>query len=144
MKSAIEYSSKDQPLPTAASIANDSVQDGHKLRDDMVHFVESCKDGNNIRTWVRVFFAQDACQDNGQSLCMGLVRAFELGGLNHAHLMHKRPPELPLPPPHEWHEQRNAGFGSDRTLVTCNFSCTHPKHTWRLIVSSGLNSSKIA
>lgn len=82
MKSAIEYLNEDQTLPTAASIANDSVQDGDKLRDDMVHFVESGKDGNNIRTWVSVFFAQDACQENGQSLSIGLIRAFELGVWN--------------------------------------------------------------
>lgn len=78
----------------------------------MVHFVESCKNSDDIRTWVCVFFAQNARQENSQGL-RNKVRQY-VPDVDHGflHLMHKNPTGQPQLLPREWHGQRNAEFES--------------------------------
>lgn len=58
----------EQKIPTGTSVANRPVQDRHKLRDDMVYFIESSENSNDIRAWIGVPFAQHASQKDSQSL----------------------------------------------------------------------------
>lgn len=53
---------------TAGAIADDSIQDRHKVRDHAVNFVETCKNRDDIRAGICVLFAQNARQEDGQSL----------------------------------------------------------------------------
>lgn len=58
---------------TCASITNSSVQDSHEFGDYMVHFIEPSKNSDDVRAWIGVFFAQDARQEDSQSLLLALV-----------------------------------------------------------------------
>ena len=53
---------------TAASIANNAIQYGDKVRNNLVNMIETCKNGNDIRTRVGVLLLQDASQKYHQGL----------------------------------------------------------------------------
>ena len=116
----------------------------------MVHFVESCKNSNDIRTWVCVFLAQNTRQENSQGL-RNEVRGYA-PDTDHEflHLVHRNPPARPQLLPREWHGQRNAEFGSSYCISCLSllffFSGTLSESwlTCRPIVSSGLKLSRIA
>lgn len=55
-------------LLTTVGIPHNAIQNSHKLGNDMIHFVQACKDCNEIGARIRVLFAQDAGQKDRQSL----------------------------------------------------------------------------
>lgn len=52
---------KDQaPRLTATAIANDAIQHGDKIRDDMVHVIKSGKNGDDVGAGIGILLPQDA------------------------------------------------------------------------------------
>ena len=57
---------------TSATIADNAVQHGDKIRDDMVDFIESREHGDDVGTGICISLFQNAGQKDRQ----GLVKAF--------------------------------------------------------------------